>query len=204
MTYQIVLPSIYAPFTRACLGTLHPELKDNILVIDNTVNNIGVAASWNKGIERMKERNTDWIIFLSATMRFGQPGGIDLIEQLKTTELMVAEPEMGHQWHLMSIRREVIERVGLFDENFYPAYYEDSDYGQRIRYAFDHTFKWAKIFIDVSSMGNAHGITHGKVRMSPDKNINYYIKKWGGLPGQQKYLFPFNNPNNPQSYWVKE
>lgn len=204
MIYQVVLPSIYQPFTDACLQTMHPDFRANTLVIDNTLHNIGVAASWNKGIERMKERNADWLIILSATMRFGKEGGMDLIRQLETTELRVAEPEMGHMWHLMSLHREVIERVGTFDENFYPAYYEDSDYAQRIRYEFDHTFKWAKIFIDVASMGNAHGITHGKVRMDITPNQNYYIRKWGGMPGQQTYFHPFNNPNNPQSFWVKE
>lgn len=202
MTFQIVLPSIYQPYTDACLATMHDDLKANTLVWDNTRNNIGVSAAWNKGIERMKERNADWIIFLSASMRFNQ-GGLDLIEQLKTTELMVAEAE-GHQFHLMSIRREVIEKVGTFDENFTPAYYEDTDYGQRIRNSYDHTFKWAKIKVDCYCVGNAHGVNLAGVRMDIQKNIDYYIRKWGGMPGQQTYFHPFNNPNNSQSFWIKE
>lgn len=203
MTYQIILPSIYPPYTDACLATMHPDLVANTLVWDNTKINIGVSAAWNKGIDRMKERNADWLIILSATMRFGKEGGMDLIRQLETTDLLVAEPEMGHMWHLMSLSKQVVDRVGTFDENFF-AYYEDTDYAQRIRYAFDHTLKWAKIFIDVSSMGNCHGQIFGRVKMSMDKQQQYYIKKWGGMPGQQTHLFPFNNPNNPQSFWVKE
>lgn len=202
VTYQVVLPSIYQPFTDACIKTMHPEFNANTLVIDNTLINLGVPGSWNKGIEMMKERKCDWIIFLSASMRFNK-GGMDLVEQLETTDLVVAEAE-GHQFHLMSIRREVIEKVGLFDENFFPAYYEDTDYGQRIRNSFDHTLKWAKIKVDCYCVGNAHGINIAGVKMNPQKNIDYYVRKWGGMPGEQTYSHPFNNPNNSQSFWVKE
>lgn len=201
MIYQIILPSIYPPYTDACLATMHPDLVSNTLVWDNTKVNIGVAASWNKGIEKMKERNADWIIFLSASMRFNK-GGLDLIEQLQTTELMVAEAE-GHQFHLMSIRGEVIEKAGTFDENFF-AYYEDTDYGQRIRNSFDHRFRWAKIKVDCYCVGNAHGVNLAGVKIDVSKNEQYYIRKWGGLPGQQTYSYPFNNPFNEQSFWIKE
>lgn len=38
----------------------------------------------------------------------------------------------GGEWSAIVFTRRMVEKVGLFDENFYPAYYEDDDYGIRI------------------------------------------------------------------------
>lgn len=35
----------------------------------------------------------------------------------------------GGQWSAFAITKKMVEKVGLFDENFYPLYFEDFDYG---------------------------------------------------------------------------
>lgn len=206
MNYTIVIPSIYQPYTGGCVTCIHPKLRDNLLIVDNTKENKGVAASWNLGIDRMKETGSEWLIILSASVRFGNMGGLDLIEQLETTRASVIEPELDFMWHCMSIRRNVIEKVGKFDENFYPAYFEDFDYGHRIRLTFenDPAFIWTKVFIDMMSAGRCHGTTLGGVKVDSQRLRDYLIKKWGGMPGDTKFTRPFNNPNNPLSYWELE
>ena len=39
----------------------------------------------------------------------------------------------GGEWSAVVFTRRMVNKIGLFDENFYPAYYEDDDYGIRVR-----------------------------------------------------------------------
>lgn len=199
MKYTIILPSIYQPFTDACIATIKLP-KENILVVDNTGHNKGVSASWNMGIDKMIAENSDWLILLSAAMRFGAPGGQDFIDSLKSTSCSVIECEMGHSWHLIAFRREVVEKVGRFDENFYPAYYEDIDYSYRIQLS-GLTMPWSKVFCDVSNMGWGHGSSLGGAKCDGDKLFRYLMAKWGGVRNKYEYKHPFNDPANSIQYW---
>jgi hypothetical protein len=48
VTYQVIIPSIWTPYTDACLDTLRAD-HGSVLVVDNAAPapNRGVAASWN-------------------------------------------------------------------------------------------------------------------------------------------------------------
>ena len=34
-----------------------------------------------------------------------------------------------------------------------------------------------------------------------EKNKAYYVKKWGGMPGEEKFSTPFNDPNLTLKDW---
>ena len=36
-------------------------------------------------------------------------------------------------WHCIGFTRKTFDKVGMFDEQFYPGYYEDNDYGYRLK-----------------------------------------------------------------------
>lgn len=105
---------------------------DNLIVVDNTVTNRGVSASWNVGIKEAGKRGADWVIFLSAAVRFGKTGGLDFVDALANHADAWACESNLIGWHLVAINRRTVEAIGLFDENFYPAYFEDNDYSRRI------------------------------------------------------------------------
>ena len=47
-------------------------------------------------------------------------------------------------WNGFSLGSDIVRHIGLFDENFYPAYSEDSDYMLRIQYAgLDKNIVWS-------------------------------------------------------------
>ena len=77
--YVAVIPSIYQPYTDACVASCK---LDNVVVVDNTVTNLGIAGGWNAGVRAMYERGADWTIIVSAAVRFGAPGGLDLVEAM--------------------------------------------------------------------------------------------------------------------------
>jgi len=167
MTYQIVIPFVYRPYMEECIATIKVP-RENILLIDNTSQNIGVAASWNKGIEQMRERGCKWLILLSASVRFGEAGMQDFIDVIEKTtdDFMACEP--SHGWHCIAIRSTVFDRVGTFDENFYPGYFEDLDYGYRVILNADKLKGKHKVYADVYNAGFSHGTMLGKVKVQKD------------------------------------
>lgn len=83
---------------------------------------------------------------------------------------------------------------GFFDENFYPAYFEDNDFHFRLRRVkergvytnqalyFHFGSRTIREIPDIKNQVNETYLT----------NRDYFEKKWGGLPEKEKYLKPFN------------
>jgi GT2 family glycosyltransferase len=112
-------------------GVLEDVEVDLPDVIEHTTylpmpSNLGVAASWNLGIKLFPMDNR-WT-FASNDMWF-EPGQLEKLAQAKPSHLTVIK-DFPH-WHAFTVGEEVVERIGLFDEAFYPAYFEDVDYMNR-------------------------------------------------------------------------
>ena len=58
-----------------------------------------------------------------------------LMAFVQTVRSFPAELFLGDGFNLFSVPRATAEKVGYFDENFYPAYFEDNDYVYRCRLA---------------------------------------------------------------------
>lgn len=200
MKYAVVMPSIYPPYAEECLATCKFE---NILVVDNTVKNLGVAASWNKGIDYMHKINADWLILMSASMRFGPPGGLDFIEHLEQNPdaHAIAATDIKGGWHLIALSRKTIDTCGRFDQNFYPAELEDIDYATRMLKAFPD-FNHPKFGIEAYCKSVAHGrLLAGVIKYdNHDFRVKYILKKWGDI-SNPLWDYPFNDPKNPLTYW---
>lgn len=205
MSYLIVLPSIWPPYTDACMRGLAPDLADHLLVVDNTIDNLGVAGSWNVAARHVLDSNLDWLVVLSAATRFGPEGGADFIAALDRyrNSYWVVESSAPVGWHLLAWSRSVFEQVGLFDETFWPAYGEDADMSYRIHTAQREGIAggWANERVDAWIAMQGHGCRLAKVQIDYDRAWTYYLKKWGGLSGHEMYDRPFNDPTLPLSYW---
>lgn len=156
--------------------------------------NIGVPASWNLMIRSYI--NCPYWIIVNDDVAFG-PGFLQEMNQtaLKDPEVGLVHGYPGRfnlgSWDVFLIRDHIISNYGLFDENLYPAYNEDSDYMMR----FIH--RPVKKVLELSS-GYYHGngdkdqiSLHGsqtkksdpslvpKLDRSYEMNIEYLTKKWG-------------------------
>jgi hypothetical protein len=195
VSHVAVIPSIYQPWTDRCLRGC--EL--NTFVVDNTETNRGVAASWNLGIDEMERRGADWLIIVSAAIRFGPPGGLDFLAALdEHLDALAVEAAQGIGWHLIAINKRTFERIGRFDENFYPAYFEDIDFGRRMWIEFDQE-QWPRTFADVSIAGTSHGVDLGGAVVNNGVLAKYYRWKWGGDKGYETHTKPFGK--KPIYYW---
>jgi GT2 family glycosyltransferase len=88
--------------------------------------NLGVAASWNLGIKCFPYADR-WFI-VSNDVQF-QPGALQRLSEARTDQITLSS--MFPLWQAFCVGYEAVARVGLFDEGFFPAYFEDSDMSRR-------------------------------------------------------------------------
>ena len=111
------------------------------------------------------------------------------------------------------IKNWVIQQIGLFDENIYPAYCEDVDYILRL---VNNPIK-RKVINAPYLHGEENYATTGSqtwrnedslregIRAAHNMNIQYILDKWGcfwddNWENMQPYKTPFNIPNAPLSF----
>lgn len=160
----------------------------------NPGRNLGVAASWNQA----HRANEEWVIMACDDM--------DLYSTTIEALIAAAEthPEIGFFFPQMNAhtmfgvylqRRWCFEKVGPYDENFWPAYYEDNDYCRRLELAGMST-------MEVPNCGMNHVVSATLKTYNEDEMAahharfealgEYYQRKWGGMPHRETYTVPFD------------
>lgn len=166
--------------------------------------NAGVAASWNEAIKFFP--SPYWLI-VNNDIEFARG------DLAKFHHDITNDPDLGclygnHGASWFGVTQMGIERVGLFDENFFPAYLEDCDWSHRAdllnvkratvhgctsKHGDDKNTGSCTIMSD-PELRRKNGITHGN-------NFRYYREKWGGDNGHEKFVNPFNDPYMPVASW---
>lgn len=190
-----------------CRGTVVPDV---IYVIDNggnykttnplvrvikPVRNIGVAASWNL-LHRVTKPNPLVI------------SNDDLIVAKHSLEEALSEPYsfVGIRclttrgtdysgWSCFFQREEVWKEIGDYDEEFYPAYFEDNDYAYRMKLksvVVGNTRGEPGIHQVSATRKSVSKQMQIEINIGFERNKAYYIRKWGGTPGEEVYLTPFD------------
>ncbi len=203
MKYVAVMPFIVQEFADDCLAGCK---FDNLLLVDNTAENLGVMRSHNLGVDFMRQEDADWLVILSAAVRFGPAGGLDLIDLLETShkDAAVVNAVGLYGWHLMAFSRQTVELAGRWDENFYPYGWDDNDYAIRIHKSQPDAPWWGASNLEVADTIMGHSIKLGGVRPDNSHHLAYFAEKWGILPGPPFAEFhdhPFDAPDNPAGYW---
>lgn len=220
MSFLVVMPTIYPPYRDECIATMSQTMLDNLLVVENSVNNRGLAGSWNIGARRVLEEGLDWLVTISAGMRFDESGGDDFFAQLDThPDAWVIEggwdihkrSELFSGWHYIAwSRRNVLDRIGILDENFWPIYGEDADWSVRLLIALEEDDnlrgidRWIKPEVDAWLVMQQHSGELAGIRNDYPHMDEYFISKWGRSFGGgliPTYKRPFNGLTLPLSFW---
>lgn len=90
--------------------------------------NFGVAASWNLAI-RMGHREP-WVMVASDDVTF-PAGALAGFADVSGEDRLVVSGTWPH-WCAFTIGMRVVQTVGLFDEGYFPAYFEDTEYERRM------------------------------------------------------------------------
>jgi GT2 family glycosyltransferase len=145
--------------------------------------NIGVACGWNRLLKAGA-----WIIS-NDDVELADTTFAELAASLEEGHLFV----FGGGWALFGQRPEVADRIGYYDEDFFPAYYEDSDYRMRLKIAgIPIGTPLTKPFLHIQWASSKD--SPEELREWIDKNYQHYLRKWGGPPDHETYLTPFNQP----------
>ena len=160
-----------------------------------TGHNLGVAASWNL-IIKSNPQAPYWCI-ANSDIEFG-PGALTTLD-----ETVQDEPAVYHMlgFAAFAITREAVAEVGWFDENIHPAYFEDNDYARRIDML---GVPYIHVPVEIGHFGSAvigsdPHFRNENLRTFP-LNQAYYIAKWGGHPGDEKFSTPFNAGGSPAQW----
>lgn len=154
----------------------------------NVGHNLGIAASWNLGMKSTP--GAAWWYIVNADIQFA-PGDLQAV-----IDAMSAATEPLACFTLafgaFALNHGVLEKVGLFDENYRPAYCEDTDYDRRCRLAGVGMMKLPFGGHHVGSVcwlgdGNAN---RPKNERTYPQNVSYYTRKWGGWRDEEKLETP--------------
>ncbi len=173
--------------------------------------NIGCSGAMNIGLRKVLDENLDYVIILSPSALFENSvqDFVDIIEERERTErnyyyLTVAN--LQTDLHAFAITKRCVEEVGLYDENFYPVYYDDTDYGYRMGLiGAKKTLVYPKRISQDLGGGLKHDARAFALYWANVNHIHdYYVRKWGGEAGQEVFKTPFNDPKMTVKDWKLE
>jgi len=175
--------SIKKEFARLNIETYRPQ------------QNIGVAKSWNwfiKNVPEIRLITNDDVVFYPNTIG-------ELIKAYKDNYLIFPNGMAGDisSFSCFMLSDKIVKDVGYFDEDISPnyAYFEDNDYHRRML-AKGYDIKQAKnAFVGHFISATLARYSVGELAQHHDKfrlARKNYTKKWGGLPGKETFLTPFN------------
>lgn len=220
------------------VNSIVTELKTKLFIVDNSQAMRSVSESWNKACDVLfEDSNTPYVWISNDDVIFPPylPDAlVDLMEKDKDIAFLSptniqSEPEEIRREKLalpvlqrlhrakvpnpdfscFVIRRETWEEVGRFDENFYPAFFEDNDYHARIVLSGLHAYRVSLPYLHIGSL--TQNRDKNNPVCSPKQfcaNRDYFIRKWGHEPVSEEeemkkvyYPHPFNGDALPLSFW---
>ena len=168
--------------------------------------NMGVSASWNFFINRYINRDGE--VYISQDDIQFNGGSLARSVELINGELNHSDCILGFSWGFFNLKKSGFEKLGYFDENFYPAYYEDADYCYRVKLHNDiSSEKFSFGFLDRNWFiheGSASRLNEDRTKYNTEIGIaaNYYVEKWGGFQNSEKFINPYNSNILSYKNWI--
>ncbi len=193
---------------------------ENFVYIRND-KNIGVASSWNLGIKKGIEKDCEYFFIINNDLLFQSntidtivkrfhnntkeenigiitahniQGELDSPQDIFDYDYRkkIDIPESEHpDFSAFMLTKKCYNEVGQFDENFYPAYFEDNDYHYRLYLKGIKAINYPMAVYYHFGSRSKKFINNFNTLF--EKNREYYKKKWGGIPGEEIFKSPFNS-----------
>lgn len=186
------------------INTPHPYIKR--AKVWHMPCNLGVAAGWNLIIKSFI--NSPYWVIVNHDVSFGEGLLEEIHSTINNSDAGIIHPSAGDfgigGYDLFALKAETVQTIGLFDENFTPAYGEDCDYLFRLRntnikrilglskeYYHGGTTDYHK-----TGMNTSKSLPHIDLTKINFENFEYLFQKWGpGWRQQNIWKTPFNIPN---------
>ena len=163
----------------------------------NFKKNIGVAASWNLICDEIF-RTKEYAVIVNDDVYLGYDSATieasiqNALQECKEDQIFIRS---SHSWSVFIISKALYKRIGKFDELFWPAYYEDSDYIYRMILAETRQIIDETISPRIYNISGSYDRNPELVNFAMQINKHRYTLKWGGLPLLEKYKTPFGQSN---------
>jgi GT2 family glycosyltransferase len=163
-------------------GQLNHHLFDNQPVWIHTPDyNWGCAKSWNW----FMQQNEDVIIIANDDVTFNERTIASCVEAYKEESFRFISPCAGANiFSCFLLPKSVYEQVGPFDEQFWPAYFEDNDYSLRVTNA-GITFYFTGAGYSHVGSATIAAYSHAELQAHQQQfaaNQQRFYNKWGRLP----------------------
>lgn len=174
--------------------------------------NRGLSRSWNDGIGESFADGNDFTLVINDDLEFIDDGFNQFIQFIisagpdfclaalhgKEGENHEVSTKVVNQGYgCFAIGQHAIDRIGFFDENIVPAYYEDVDYVLRMKKSGLKPVVDERVLViheRSNSLRNVDPGTQTNLRKCKSLNRDYIIKKWGidAPEAGDGYDHPFN------------
>ena len=152
--------------------------------------NIGVSRGWNYILENYLKT----YCIISGDDNYFIPGNLKKVSEFMTEDklnnIMFTFNE-GISFSTYIFTKKALETVGYFDENIYPAYYEDNDYHYRIRLSGNDFIQIPDVNILSGDSNMKHSHTCSSLNANAGKcflrNEKYFKSKWNNSTS----IYPF-------------
>jgi GT2 family glycosyltransferase len=151
--------------------------------------NMGVSKSWNMLMDYADKINATHVLMLNDDIVLGKT-------EHEINMVIRNNPDADfinsfHNWCSFILRVDSWKKAGKFDEEFFPAYFEDNSFDYKM------TLMGAKktwtSFLDPLVYRNSMTIAkEPNLNNRFQQNREMYIQMWGGLPTEEKYTTKFN------------
>jgi GT2 family glycosyltransferase len=151
--------------------------------------NMGVSKSWNMLMDYADKINATHVLMLNDDIVLGKT-------EHEINMVIRNNPDADfinsfHNWCSFILRVDSWKKAGKFDEEFFPAYFEDNSFDYKM------TLMGAKktwtSFLDPLVYRNSMTIAkEPNLNNRFQQNREMYIQMWGGLPTEEKYITKFN------------
>lgn len=207
------------------------KMPGRVHIINNETNT-GCGGGWNQGVKYALDNGFTHIIIANNDVLFSpftiqalynrmkrDPrvllcSAVDVIKEIPIPQLVLGEDQdVNHKpdteaphpnFSLFMITPETIEKVGWFDEGFFPAYFEDNDYHYRLKLAGGTDCAIANttaVFIHYGSRTQNQNVAAPIVPGNMfNSNRDFFIRKWGGAPGNERFTHPYNDESKDITY----
>lgn len=169
------------------------KLPDSAMV-SSSGKHIGVAGAWNLALKTFPD---DWVIIANDDVVFQENTVEALVSAAETNEDEFFYPVANENpiFCVFLMKHSLWTRVGGFDEQFHPAYFDDNDFHYRMKLlgvtermvestSYEHVGSATlKSFSDLEKRRH-----HDEFNRNKDR----YIEKWGSVPGLEAFTEPFN------------
>lgn len=193
-------------------GKFYPWLQEHGIALSDRVDiitpeyNMGVGRAFNAFLRMVKDVDPTALLMITNDDIVFEENTIEAfvcaaVEQFVRTEeydlcYCCGGVDAPNAFSLFMVHPEtLLNTIGPFDETIYPAYFEDNDMHYRMKLAgfeltrLDCQANHGEGSATLKAFTNEEtALHHHQFR----RNQEYFVRKWGGLPGSEVYTTPFD------------